>query len=53
MPAVAVKRGEQVLFNIIGRKGQVDGIKLVFTLFWYEILKMLINTRVYKDDSGI
>jgi len=26
VPAVAVKRGEQALLNIIGRKGQVDGL---------------------------
>lgn len=36
MPAVAVKRGEQVLFIITGRKGRVDGIISV-ELTWNEV----------------
>jgi hypothetical protein len=32
VPAVAVKRGEQVLFIITGRKGRVGGISSVVTI---------------------
>ena len=42
MPAVAVKRGELVLFNVIGRKGFVDGlltIRLIHRLLMVGIIK--------------
>jgi len=32
VPAVAVKRGELVLFNVIGRKGFVDGLLTIILI---------------------
>ena len=38
MPAVAVKRGELVLFDVIGRKGFVDGLLTrLFLIFFIKI----------------